>query len=151
MMTNVPDFGPIIGLFTYIGYVAFAAACIWIGYRACAADVYRLRGQVERLTEALHAVESEIVLTGNLADVVTAALTSTDHQSAPAATRVFTDITSRSPASAAMSHSAGADTSMSVAPHECQHDWKVWPETDGQSQRCMKCGEFRDTPKEIKS
>jgi hypothetical protein len=28
----------------------------------------------------------------------------------------------------------------------CQHDWKIWPETDGQEQRCMKCGEYRRTP-----
>jgi len=28
----------------------------------------------------------------------------------------------------------------------CDHDWKIWPETDGHSQRCMKCGAYRDTP-----
>ncbi len=29
----------------------------------------------------------------------------------------------------------------------CSHDWKVWPETDGQEQKCMKCGAYRRTPK----
>jgi len=28
----------------------------------------------------------------------------------------------------------------------CDHDWNIWPETDGHSQRCMKCGAYRDTP-----
>lgn len=28
----------------------------------------------------------------------------------------------------------------------CAHDWKVWPETDGLEQRCMKCGAYRRTP-----
>lgn len=28
----------------------------------------------------------------------------------------------------------------------CEHDWKIWPETDGQIQRCMKCKAYRDTP-----
>lgn len=31
----------------------------------------------------------------------------------------------------------------------CEHDWKIWPETDGQSQRCMKCGDYRNTPANI--
>lgn len=31
----------------------------------------------------------------------------------------------------------------------CDHDWMVWPETDGQSQRCMKCGAYRNTPSHI--
>ena len=29
---------------------------------------------------------------------------------------------------------------------QCEHDWKIWPETDGKSQRCTKCGSYRDTP-----
>ena len=33
-----------------------------------------------------------------------------------------------------------------VRPAACEHDWKIWPETNGQSQRCMKCGVYRDTP-----
>ena len=33
-----------------------------------------------------------------------------------------------------------------VRPAACEHDWKIWPETNGQSQRCMKCGAYRDTP-----
>lgn len=28
----------------------------------------------------------------------------------------------------------------------CPHDWQIWPETDGQGQRCKKCGQFRRTP-----
>ena len=28
----------------------------------------------------------------------------------------------------------------------CEHDWQIWPETDGQEQRCMKCGSYRRTP-----
>jgi len=28
----------------------------------------------------------------------------------------------------------------------CPHDWKIWPETDGQNQRCMMCGIYRETP-----
>ena len=35
---------------------------------------------------------------------------------------------------------------MSSADRQCDHDWKIWPETNGQSQRCMKCGNYRDTP-----
>ena len=37
----------------------------------------------------------------------------------------------------------GPDTS---TVRTCDHDWKIWPETDGHSQRCMKCGAYRDTP-----
>lgn len=29
----------------------------------------------------------------------------------------------------------------------CKHNWQIWPETDGQEQRCMKCGEYRKTPR----
>jgi len=29
----------------------------------------------------------------------------------------------------------------------CDHDWKIWPETDGKEQRCMKCGAYRATPR----
>lgn len=36
-----------------------------------------------------------------------------------------------------------------VPPIPCDHDWKVWPETDGQEQRCMVCNAYRKTPKEI--
>lgn len=32
----------------------------------------------------------------------------------------------------------------SYAEHD--HDWHIWPETDGQSQRCAICKVFRDTP-----
>jgi hypothetical protein len=35
-----------------------------------------------------------------------------------------------------------------TANQPCEHDWKIWPETDGQNQRCMKCGQYRDTPRE---
>lgn len=28
----------------------------------------------------------------------------------------------------------------------CIHDWHIWPETDGQEQRCAKCGAYRQTP-----
>lgn len=31
------------------------------------------------------------------------------------------------------------------------HEWRVWPETDGQSQRCAGCGAYRDTPEEDKT
>ena len=34
---------------------------------------------------------------------------------------------------------------------ECSHDWVIWPETDGQKQRCMKCGHFRATPANLPS
>jgi hypothetical protein len=36
--------------------------------------------------------------------------------------------------------------SLTSAQRSCEHDWKIWPETDGQDQRCMKCGEYRRTP-----
>lgn len=29
----------------------------------------------------------------------------------------------------------------------CEHDWRIWPETDGQEQKCMRCGAYRKTPK----
>jgi hypothetical protein len=29
---------------------------------------------------------------------------------------------------------------------ECEHEWRIWPETDGQEQRCVKCGIYRRTP-----
>ena len=25
----------------------------------------------------------------------------------------------------------------------CEHNWQVWPETDGQEERCLNCGEYR--------
>lgn len=28
----------------------------------------------------------------------------------------------------------------------CEHDWHIWPETDGQEQRCLKCKAYRRTP-----
>lgn len=30
----------------------------------------------------------------------------------------------------------------------CSHDWRIWPETDGNEQRCIKCNEYRTTPME---
>ena len=39
-----------------------------------------------------------------------------------------------------------AALSVSSTVRTCDHDWKIWPETDGHSQRCMKCGAYRDTP-----
>lgn len=32
-----------------------------------------------------------------------------------------------------------------------EHDWQIWPETDGQEQRCMKCGQYRKTPKALET
>lgn len=32
---------------------------------------------------------------------------------------------------------------------DCDHDWQIWPETDGQEQRCMKCGKYRKTQSDI--
>lgn len=32
----------------------------------------------------------------------------------------------------------------------CEHDWRIWPETDGQEQRCWRCGSYRPTPEEDK-
>jgi hypothetical protein len=31
------------------------------------------------------------------------------------------------------------------ATRTCNHHWQIWPETDGQEQRCMKCGQYRKT------
>ena len=33
-----------------------------------------------------------------------------------------------------------------VAVQDCQHDWHIWPETDGLEQKCSKCGKYRNTP-----
>lgn len=33
-------------------------------------------------------------------------------------------------------------------PHPGEHDWHIWPETDGMEQRCSECGIFRKTPYE---
>lgn len=30
----------------------------------------------------------------------------------------------------------------------CEHDWQIWPETDGLEQRCSRCGAYRPTPTE---
>lgn len=31
---------------------------------------------------------------------------------------------------------------------QCSHDWRIWPETDGQEQRCSKCHTYRQTLRE---
>jgi len=30
-----------------------------------------------------------------------------------------------------------------------EHDWQIWPETDGQEKRCSLCGGYRKTPTEV--
>lgn len=32
----------------------------------------------------------------------------------------------------------------------CNHEWIIWPETDGGQQKCGRCGSFRATPPEDK-
>jgi hypothetical protein len=36
-----------------------------------------------------------------------------------------------------------------VSEEQCSHDWRIWPETDGQEQRCSKCCAYRRTPREV--
>lgn len=33
---------------------------------------------------------------------------------------------------------------------DCKHKWVIWPETDGQEERCLNCGAYRATPPEDK-
>lgn len=34
--------------------------------------------------------------------------------------------------------------------NEHTHAWVIWPETDGQEQKCLGCGDYRKTPEEDK-
>lgn len=40
----------------------------------------------------------------------------------------------------------GPNGELPVVVPGCDHDWQIWPETDGQEQKCMKCGAYRRTP-----
>lgn len=46
-------------------------------------------------------------------------------------------------------HSASQPDTVAV-PRECNHDWRIWPETDGYEQRCSKCKAYRNTPQEVR-